>query len=196
MPSSEFWSMRITDVINFAILIATIVAIVYGPIKAVEMTRQKDRDRDHEARKRQILAALMRTRRITMHPDHVGALNQIQLEFLEHPSVITAYRNYIANLSEQVPLPGNALENFLNRRNDLFFDLLHEVSLVVGLTIDRRDLDRLSYVPLGWQTEEDEVRSFRRSVIETLEGRRPLYVAPFHAPPAAHNPFPPPPASG
>ena len=67
----------------------------------------------------------MRTRKTNMNTEHVGALNQIQLEFYNHPPVITAYRNYIANLSETVPAAGNDLDNFMKRRSDLFFDLLH-----------------------------------------------------------------------
>ncbi|MGX4804848.1 DUF6680 family protein [Bradyrhizobium guangdongense] len=120
MASEAFWTIKLADCINFGILIATIAAIIYGPIRAVEITRQKDIERDAEARKRLILSALMRTRKMTMHPDHVGALNQVQLEFFASPPVIAAFRGYVANLSEAVPAPGNDLNNFLTRRSDLF----------------------------------------------------------------------------
>jgi Family of unknown function (DUF6680) len=122
MQSVEsFWSIRISDIINSLILIATVAAIVYGPIKAVAIAREKEDIKEAERRKRQIFASLMRTRKTFMNPDHVGALNLIQLEFFDHPAVIAAYKNYIANLSEAVPNPGNDLDNFLNRRQDIFF---------------------------------------------------------------------------
>jgi hypothetical protein len=180
--------------INTLILVCTIVAIIYGPIRAVEITRKRDIERDAEMRKRLILSALMRTRKMVVHPDHVGSLNQIQLEFFGHAAVIAAYRSYIANLSEAVPAPGNNLQNFLARRNDLFFDLLHLIAVASDVPMDRHELDRLSYVPLGWQNDENEIKAVRNSLIEVLQGRKPLHVT--NAPPTAQvpkSPFPPPP---
>jgi hypothetical protein len=195
MATESFWTLRLPDVINALILVATIIAIIYGPLKAVEITRKKDIERDAAARKRLILSTLMRTRKTVMNPDHVGALNQIQLEFFSHAAVITAYKNYIANLSETVPAPGNALDNFLTRRGDLFFDLLHTIAVASEVPLDRHELDRLAYMPFGWQTEQNEIQVFRSSLIEVLQGRKPLHIVPVQ-PQAlpAHNPFPPPPA--
>ncbi|KWV59823.1 hypothetical protein AS156_30325 [Bradyrhizobium macuxiense] len=196
--TESFWTLKLTDCINFAILAATIVAIVYGPIRAVEITRHKDIERDAETRKRLILSTLMRTRKMVMHPDHVSALNQVQLEFFNYQMVVDAYRAYIANLSETVPPPGNDLRNFLTRRNDLFFDLLYAIAIASGVALDRHELDRLAYIPLGWQTEQDELRVFRSSVLAVLQGQKPLFVAAatpqqtqVQTPP---NPFPPAPA--
>jgi len=194
MPES-FWTFKLADLLNAAILLVTIWAIIYGPAHAVEITRKQDAIRDAVARKRRILATLMRTRKVSMNPEHVGALNEIQLEFAETPDVITAYRAYIANLSETVPQPGNALDNFLKRRADLFFDLLHSISKAAEVTIDRHDLDRLAYVPFGWQTEQEEQQVLRASLIEILQGRKPLHFVPD--PPGAQStsssPYPPPP---
>jgi hypothetical protein len=197
MTPESFWTLRLPDVINALILLATIAAIIYGPIKAVDIARRRDVERDADARKRLILSTLMRTRKTVMNLEHVGALNQIQLEFFNHPVVIAAYKNYIANLSDTVPPPGNALENFMKRRSDLFFDLLHAVAAATGVVIDRHDLDRLAYMPFGWQTEQNELQLFRTALIEVLQGRQALHVV--NVPPGeepaqpAHNPFPPPP---
>jgi hypothetical protein len=199
MTLESFWALKLSDCINFFILIATIVAIVYGPIKAVEITRKKDIERDADARKRLILSTLMRTRKMVMNADHVGALNQVQLEFFNHADVISAYKAYIANLSETVPAPGNALNNFLARRSDLFFDLLHTIAKASDVMIDRHDLDRLAYVPFGWQTEQNEIQAFRTAMLALLNGQRTLLVAQGQpnppTPPAqqSQSPFPPPP---
>ena len=194
--AEPFWTLKLADCINFLILIATVAAIIYGPIRAVEITRKKDLERDADARKRLILAALMRTRKMVIHPDHVGALNQVQLEFFNHPEVLVSYRAYIANLSETVPPPGNDLQNFLTRRNDLFFDLLYQIATASGVTVDRHELDRLAYVPFGWQSEQEELRAFRTAMLAVLQGQKPLLVA--AAPPQNQvqpvSPFPQPPA--
>ncbi len=199
MSAETFWTLKFSDCINFLILIATVAAIVYGPIKAVEITRKKDLERDAEARKRLILSTLMRTRKMVMNADHVGALNQVQLEFFNHPDVITAYKAYIGNLSDTVPPPGNALDNFLSRRSDLFFDLLHTIAKASGVIIDRHELDRLAYVPFGWQTEQNEIQEFRSAMLALLNGQRTLLVAqgqlsaPTHPMQQSQSPYPPPP---
>lgn len=199
MSADPFWTLKLADCINFLILVATIIAIVYGPIKAVEITRKKDIERDADARKRLILSTLMRTRKMVMNADHVGALNQVQLEFFNHVDVLVAYKAYIANLSETVPAPGNALDNFLARRSDLFFDLLHTIAKASGVTIDRHELDRLAYVPFGWQTEQNEIQAFRTAMLALLNGQRTLLIAPGQPTPQTQpvqqgqSPYPPPP---
>jgi hypothetical protein len=187
-----FWSIKLSDIISMAILIATILAIYYGPIHAVETTRKNDIDREGNRRRREIFAALMRTRSATLTPDHVWALNLIQVEFVNDPDVIRAYRDYIEKLSEEVPEAGSALEAFLQRRRDRFFDLLHEIAKVVGFSLDKRDLERAAYVPVGWENEQTELRLFRRAILELLHGQRGLPVMPF-SPQGTQSPFPPPP---
>jgi Family of unknown function (DUF6680) len=191
--AESFWSLKLSDVVNMLILLATIFAIYFGPIRAVEISRRNDEVREAARRKREIFAALMRTRRALISPDRVWALNLIQVEFFDHERVIRAYTDFIAMLNEVAPDPGPALENFLRRRNDAFFDLLHEIAKVVGYSLDKRDLERGSYMPQGWVGEEDEVRLFRRAIIDLLHGVRPLPIAPFQGPGTPPNPFPPPP---
>lgn len=186
----SFWWIKITDVINSAILLATIAAIIFGPIKAVAIGRKNDELRDAYRRKRDIFAALMRTRNAGLTPDHVWALNLIQVEFAECESVVRAYRDYIANLSEFLPDPGPAFDTFTRKRRDLFFDLLHEIAKVVGFNLDKRDLERAAYYPVGWENDEAELRQFRRAMLELLHGKRPLPVAPFEAQ-VATDLFPP-----
>jgi hypothetical protein len=138
----------------------------------------------------------MRTRKMAMNADHVGALNQVQLQFFNHADVILAYKAYIANLSDTVPAPGNALDNFLARRSDLFFDLLHTIAKASEVTIDRHELDRLSYVPFGWQTEQNEIQAFRTAMLALLNGQRTLLVAqgqpnlPPHPVEQSQSPYP------
>ena len=50
----NFWSFKIGDLITIAVLVLTMFAIVYGPIKAVEIARKREDARDDEKRKRQI----------------------------------------------------------------------------------------------------------------------------------------------
>jgi hypothetical protein len=180
--------MTIAEKITVVILLVTIFAIVAGPIWAVRIAGSIEKKREFSRRKYNILAALMRTRKTYMHADHVWALNLVQLEFSENDKVISAHKAYIANLAEAVPDPGNDLDNLVSRRRDQFFDLLYEITKVVGITADKSDLARLAYVPYGWETEAEELRSFRQSMLEVLQGRRPLPITTFNPTPISKFP--------
>ena len=93
-----FWCMQFKDWLNVAILIATIAAIIFGPIAAVRITLSSETSREKLRRRYQTFYSLMRTRRVTLSPEHVMALNVIQTEFHDDPKVISAYKKYIENL--------------------------------------------------------------------------------------------------
>jgi len=88
MNDYQFW-------INAAILILTIVAIIYGPIWAIKVNRKLDEERDARSRKYAILSDLMRTRQARIDPVHVAALNLIELDFYGQKDVVVAYRDYV-----------------------------------------------------------------------------------------------------
>lgn len=186
----SFWSLKLSDIINIIILVATIVAIYFGPIRAVEVARQNDIAREATRRKREIFAALMRTRNANLMPEHVWSLNLIQVEFAQKESIIGAYKAYIANLGRAMPDAQPAIDAFIRERRDLFFDLLHEIAKDVGFNLDKRDLERAAYVPAGWENEQAEQQALRRFMLEMLDGRRGLPVSQFLP---QGNQFPPPP---
>ncbi len=192
---SDF-SIQLKDVIGFAILIVTVVAIIVGPILAVWVSMSREDSRAASDRRQKIFADLMRTRLMYISPIHVDALNSVQVEFADNNAVIGAHKKYIEILNGPFPEPGPMLDSFLLRRTDLFYDLVHEIARVQGYALDKRDLERLAYVPVVWSNDENELRIFRRAMIELLHGNRALPVAAFQ--PAqdqnpSRNPYPPPP---
>ena len=83
--------------------LATIVAIIVGPVIAVWITRKIDQDRAAKVRKMEIFRTLMRTRGMPIHWDHVGALNLVEVEFIDHQDVIEPWKEYLALLHERPP---------------------------------------------------------------------------------------------
>lgn len=132
----------------------------------------------------------MKTRRHRLDPVHVGALNLIDLEFYGVRRVKQAFRDYIKHLglpplSEGTP----GWENFYEEREDLLTTLLYEIGTVLGYSYDKRDLGKLAYGPVGWNTDQNLQRGNLVLLNEILEGRRALPVTPMQPPP--QNPFPP-----
>ena len=70
----------------------TLLAIVVGPLLAIFVTRHLDNRRERTSRRMDIFRTLMRTRRTPMLPEHVGALNLIEIEFENQDEVISEWR--------------------------------------------------------------------------------------------------------
>jgi len=192
-----FWFMQFKDYLNLAILVATVVAIIYGPIVAVRITLRSEDRREKTRRKYQTFYALMRTRRGTLSPEHVAALNTIQTEFHDDEKVIVAYKKHIENLGGP-PLPAGSNDEtshrFMEARTDVFHELMFEIGKSLGFNFDKRDLAKYSYTPQGWVDIETEQTAVRRLALELLQGKRGLPVSPFQVNPAA-NKFPPAPSA-
>lgn len=172
MNDYQFW-------INAAILVVTVIAIVYGPIRAVRLTRELDQSRERKSRKYAILSDLMRTRRARIDPVHVGALNLIELEFYGQKGVIDAFRAYSKSLATREPSDENDVERFYQERDDLFIELLQQIAEELGYTFDKRDLAKLGYFPEGLSRYQNNADANAALMREVLEGRRALPISNF-----------------
>jgi hypothetical protein len=184
--------MQFKDYLNVAILLATVAAIVIGPIVAVRISLRFETSREKLRRKYQTFHALMRTRRVTLSPEHVTALNVIQTEYHDDDRVITAYKKYIDNLGTSLP-PGSkeeAAKKFIDDRDDAFNEMMFEIGKHLGFTLDKRELAKYSYAPQGWVNIEAEQNAVRQLALELLQGKRPLPVSPFQ-PSTSASKFPP-----
>jgi hypothetical protein len=185
-----FWCFQLKDIVNALILVVTVWAIIWGPVRAVEFSRKRDQTIENRKRKYEIFHALMKTRRVTLSNEHVMALNLIQLEFHDCPDVISSYTNYMKHLSTETP--SSNIEKFLEERDDGLFDLLYQIGKALKLHFDKRDLQKFSYSPMGWGNDETEARTFRHLVVQLLKGERPLPVSQYRISDAKSK-FPPPP---
>jgi hypothetical protein len=78
--------------------LATLAAIVLGPVLAVIVTRFIDANTEKRRRKFDVFRNLMQTRGIRIDPIHVAALNVVEIEFFDDSDVRAAYRTYIEHL--------------------------------------------------------------------------------------------------
>ncbi len=181
------------EIIYIGFLILTIIAIFFGPIKAVKITRKMDKERDIRERKLEVFRSLMKTRRIRLSSEHVTALNLIELEFYKKTLVTKPYREYIKHLSSPLPA-SDQQEHYFTERDDLFVNLLQGLGEELGYNFDKKDLDRLSYTPVGWEQDESTQKKNARLLSELLEGKRPLPITSMQV--TNNSPFPPPPEIG
>ena len=174
--------------------LATIVAVLLGPVIAVLASRHLDHRRADKTRKMDIFRALMRTRGMRLGQDHVEALNLVEVEFVGHPSILEAWNNYLSNLGEELP-PAEQKHRFdaaVRRRDALLTTLIYEIANAVGIRVQQLDILDGNYVPQGWQDTEWEHQLARRGLINVLYGKTAISIIPRQSKPE-ESPYPPPP---
>jgi hypothetical protein len=142
-----------------------------------------------------VFRTLMGTRRTPLTPEHVGALNLVEIEFHNDSEVISAWRKYMEHLGSPI-LTGDAdvQRRFFEERSTQFTKLLHTVGKSLGYQIEQLEILQGGYAPRGWEDERWEQRELRRLLIETLQGSRAIPITQLQKG-SIPNPYPPPPSS-
>lgn len=156
----------------------TIVATLLGPILAVQAQKYLEGRRALKEQKSRIFSTLMATRASRLSPDHVQALNMIDLAFnggsrtrrRSETEVLDAWRDYLDHLTSTI---GDA-ERWNDRQRELFIILLSSMANDLGLRYDRVLLRNGAYIPKGHTDIEEEQYQSRKLLLEVLSGRQPL----------------------
>lgn len=165
---------------DFWLSILTIIAIVIGPVLAVIVTRFVDNLRAAKERKFDIFRTLMRTRKMPVHSDHVGALNLVEVEFIDKTNVITTWKAYLSNLGEQLP-PIEDKEKYdvaLKKRDSLLTKLIYAIAVSINVSVEQLDILEGNYIPQGWVDDDWEQKLVRRHLLNVLSAKSPIIIRP------------------
>lgn len=163
----------------------TIIAILLGPIIALALQRNSERRRSSQLRKLTIFKELMATRAAKVSQRHVDALNAIEMEFSSgrgtDKNVADAWKLYLDHLTE---VPANeedkpANGRWLERANDLLVELLFEMSKALKFKFDKVSLRKGVYSPRAHGEFESDAFLLRKSLIDIMSGKRPIWAGVF-----------------
>ena len=84
--------------------IIMIIAILLAPVIAIQVQKWLETWQEKAERKKKIFYTLMATRATRISPEHVSALNMIDLEF-EEETVCEKWREYVDYLNESPQMP-------------------------------------------------------------------------------------------
>lgn len=132
----------------------------------------------------------MRTRRARLDPAHVSALNLVELEFYGETEIRKSFKAYVRHLNSAWPANQEELQRHNNDGDDLFSEFLKDVANSLGYSFDKRDLDRLGYLPRGLGEQHDNQMANSQYLREVFEGRRSIPIFNFIQ---NDNLYPPPP---
>ena len=162
------------------------------------MTRWIDVWRDRRTRRMEIFKTLMRTRRVPITPEHVGALNLIEIEFSDDKDVIDRWRELLTHFGTAHSRRGDEIvpddlspeerssrnrrfeERLWQERQSLLAKLLHAMAKVLNFEIEQLEIFEGGYTPQGWQDELTEQQIVRRFFADIAMNRRMFPIGVFY----------------
>jgi hypothetical protein len=119
----------------------------------------------------------MATRAAMLSPGHVEALNAIPVEFYgtrgKLKQINDAWKVYLDHHAQDAPVT----DAWLQKRLDLFQDLLHLISQYLGYEFSRSQLARDIYSPRAHGELENEQTIIRRGLVKLFNGETVLPMA-------------------
>jgi hypothetical protein len=167
----------------------TVAAIILGPILALLIQRLIDVLREKRGRRAHLFLTLMATRATQFAPDHINALNSIDVVFSGNRDrkVREAWRAVLPHLNSDPEKP-----DWQDRVNDLKVDLYRELVLRVGYASITTDyLKRQVYYPKYYADQESENLKLRSALLSALtdEGLRIKMASTTAESTSSENPF-------
>lgn len=159
----------------------TILAIIMAPIFALQIQKFIEDRKEIKTRKMQIFRALMATRATPLYPEHVEALNMIDIEFFRNRKITEAWKlllDHFANYPKDTKDPNyqTTLNSCMEKSNDLLVDLLYEMGQSLNYIFDKVHLKRGAYIPKGHADYILDQEFIRRSLVGVLLGHIPIPI--------------------
>lgn len=162
--------------------ILTILAIILAPFLAVFVQRKIDLWRGKRERKLDIFKTLMATRDTVLSPNHVRALNMIDLEFQEasERKVRSAWNEYHDHLNSYPSGNDIPKETFTIWHKDSerhLMTLLAKMGESLSYKFDPVKIRKGGYTPKGHVNTENDYFLIRKYILECLRGDRNIPIA-------------------
>jgi hypothetical protein len=155
-----------------------IVAILLSPFIAVFVQRKIDEMKEHSGRRRWVFHMLMATRGNKLSPQHVEALNSIDLVFTDHSdtAILQKWKEYFDHLNQTTRTddPDVAAKTAVwrDRADELLTNLLEVMGRALGYKFDKVTIKRGVYTPQGHGEEQLDQYIIRKSMVDIMTGKK------------------------
>jgi hypothetical protein len=158
---------------HLVIDILTILAILSGPIIALELQRRLDKGREARNRKLWVFKNLMAYRNTPLSPNFVQALNLIDIEFeadiSTEKAVRTAWKvllDHFVDLAKYNDSNTIVPTSETKKSGDLTTNLLMAMGKALGYDFDEVQIKKGAYYPIFLGNVEQEQHALRRSLLD------------------------------
>mgnify|MGYP003576189511 CR=1 FL=1 len=167
------WSVKVTDLAIFG---ATLVS-PFLAVQATEFLRRRTAEADE---RRKVFHTLMSTRGSRLLPNHVTALNQIDLAFpaKRYGDVADAWALYLRHLNTTHDVSPQSFQTWLKESDRLFHVMLKHMAIAIGTPFSDSILQYNAYYPSGYADAETRQRELQIATLEVMKGNAALVVKP------------------
>jgi hypothetical protein len=163
---------------------AIVAATGLGPVLAVGLTLAFTYWRETEAvktkneakiydRRLNVFRTLMSTRRAVISPEHVSAINLVEVDFYKCKEVEAAWKSY----KEQLDKNEKPEDDLWRRERDKRLSkLLYEIAIVLGFDIPAIEIFEGGYAPGGWAFRDGRYIGMLEFINDLSEGKKHIPV--------------------
>jgi len=155
-----------------------ILAEILAPVIAVQVQKFLEQNREEHERKVVVFKTVMAKRASTNSPNHVEALNMIDLEFHDkkYKNVKLAWKTYLDHLGN-FPNDDEQLQPvWVDKRIDLLARLLLEMGKSLDYDFDEVHIKKGIYSPEAHARVEEENTLLRKGLLGLLDGNKALKI--------------------
>jgi hypothetical protein len=158
--------------------ISIVIATIAGPILAVWASEWRQQKRQIHDRKEWVFRSLWSTRSVTLHHDHVQALNHIDFAFPEkdYPEISDAWHLYFAHLNTDQGQTEDSLARWNEKASNLLADLILLMASDLNIPFSKSLVKQPSYYPKGYAFTEYQQNELRTLLLEVLKNGRPINI--------------------
>lgn len=176
--------------------IVMILAVIAGPILAVQAQKYIESLKENRNRKLRIFHTLMSTRATRIAQDHVAALNMIDIEFYGktrfgkrsqssgEKRITNAWKVYNDHLNNKST--DDRIDAWIDKGDELFTSLLYAMAQYLEYDFDEVQLKRDCYRPIAHGDIESEQHKLRQGLVAVLDGKKSIPMAVTYFP--SYNP--------
>jgi len=159
----------------------TIVAIILGPLFAVQVQKTIERFIEQRNRQLDIFKTLMATRATPLSNAHVEALNRIDVEFYAAKKIKDAWKQLFDHFQYNYPQREDQeyqskIDRCVDTATELRVTLLYEMAIELGYTFDRVLLKRGAYTPVAHGDIEQDNLTIRKGLTDLFTGKKDFPV--------------------
>ncbi|MFM5500088.1 MULTISPECIES: DUF6680 family protein [Aeromonas] len=162
------------------------VAVILGPILAVQAQKYIERIQDKRNRRMALFKTLMSTRAERLNRDHVQALNMIDIEFYgrllpfiktryqtkTEQAVTHAWKIYNNHLNHKDDY--ESLDQWIKKGDELFTNMLYAITQSLNYDYDKVQLQRDCYRPIAHGNIENTQLAILDGLDQLVNKGRPL----------------------
>ncbi|MCH8863504.1 MAG: hypothetical protein IID51_13505 [Proteobacteria bacterium] len=168
----------------------TVAAIILGPVFGAWFAIEWGERRMKQERKLHVFRMLMGTRRAVMSPEHVQALNLIEIEYADEPKVVGRWHDLLQHFADPQPKQEDETVTdemtqeaksvcqskfdlrLSNERQKLLAKLLQEMGKKQGFDLEQFDISEGGYYPVGFENIDLQQQAIRRFFVDIYLGNR------------------------